>query len=121
MTGYKVSNSDRDRINRIVTKIIQGLFYHEFKQYLPKDWKVRIVWIDPKKSKELDLEELAKTLKWNVIKDDTFAYVMNYVPETYQSIWIIDLFKIPCFYILLMDKEPIVTNSNTDEAKILRL
>lgn len=106
MIGYKVSNSDRDRINRIVTKIIQGLFYHEFKQYLPKDWKVRIVWIDPKKSKELDLEELAKTLKWNVIKDDTFAYGMNYVPETYQSIWIIDLFKIPCFYILLMDKEP---------------
>ncbi|OGE34233.1 hypothetical protein A3A14_04210 [Candidatus Daviesbacteria bacterium RIFCSPLOWO2_01_FULL_43_38] len=105
MTGYKVSDLDRKRIDRIVTKIIQGLFYHEFKQHLPKDWKVRIVWIDPKKSKELSLEELAKTLKWNIIKDDTFAYGVNYVSETYQSMWIIDFFKVPCFYILLMDKE----------------
>lgn len=111
MTGYYVSDSDIERINRIVKKIIQGLFFHEFKQYLPSDWKIRIVWINPQKSKALDLEEIAKTLKWNVIKDDTFAYGVNYVLGTYQSIWIIDLFKIPCFYVLLMDKE-LVTNTN---------
>ena len=104
-TAYKVSNLDRERINRIVKKIIQGLFFHEFKQFLPQDWIINIVWINPKVHKEQKLGELEQTLRWNVIKEDTFAYGVNHVPNTHQSIWILDFFKIPLFYILVLDKK----------------
>lgn len=103
-TAYKVSDLDRERINRVVNKIVKGLFFHEFEQTLPKDWVVKIIWISPKIEKELKLDDLAQTLRWNVIKEDTFAYGVNHVPNTYQSVWIIDLFKAPLFYVLVLDK-----------------
>lgn len=104
-TMYTISDSDRERIDRIVTKIIKGLFFHEFRVTIPKDWIIQIIWITPKVEKNLQLDELAKTLKWNVIKEDTFAYGINSVPVTHQSIWIVDLFKVPLFYVLVLDKK----------------
>ncbi|MBI2621988.1 MAG: hypothetical protein HYW63_05095 [Candidatus Levybacteria bacterium] len=104
-TAYHITASDTKRINRIVRKIIEGLFFHEFKQILPKDWVVRIVWVNPKVEKELGLIELAKTLKWRVIKEDTFAYGVDFVPETHQSIWLIDFFKVSLFYLLVLDRK----------------
>lgn len=106
-TVYRVSDSDRERVNRIVKKIIQGLFFHEFNQILPLDWSVAIVWINPKVEKEQKLTELATTLKWNVIKEDTFAYGVNHVPKTFQSVWMLDFFKVPLFYVLVLDKKTV--------------
>ncbi len=103
-TLYRVSDSDHNRINRVVNKIIRGLFYHHFKQKIPEDWIIRVIWITPVKDKKLGLTEMAKTLKWNVINEDIFAYGMNFVPNTYQSIWILDFFRIPLFYVLVLDK-----------------
>lgn len=103
-TMYKVSNSDKSRINKVVEKIIKGLFYHHFQQLLPEDWIIRIIWITPAKDKQLGLEEIAKTLKWNIVNEEIFAYGFNFVPETFQSIWILDFFKIPLFYVLVLDK-----------------
>lgn len=114
MTAYNVSDSDKKRINRVATKIIKGLFWHEFKQLIPDDWIIDIVWINPKSSKELNLDEIEKTLKWNVIKEDTFAYGVQHVPETFQSIWILDLFKVPLFYVLVLDRE--TANSKESES-----
>lgn len=68
MTMYTVSDEDKVRINRVVNKIITGLFFKEFSQVLPKDWIIRIIWITPKVEKGLELTEMANTLKWNVIK-----------------------------------------------------
>lgn len=104
-TAYHTTPSDMKRINRIVRKIIEGLFFNEFKQRLPKDWIVKIVWVNPKAEKELGLIELAKTLKWRVIKEDTFAYGIDFVPETYQSVWLIDFFKVSLFYVLVLDRK----------------
>lgn len=104
MTAYYISDSDRNRIDSVITKIIKGLFFHEFKQTIPKDWIIEICWITPKLEKEQNLNEMAKTLRWNVIKEDTFAYGVNYVPNTFQSIWIMDFFKTPLFYVLVLDK-----------------
>lgn len=104
-TAYHITASDIKRIDRIVRKIIEGLFFHEFKQCLPKDWVVKIVWVNPQAEKELSLIELAKTLKWRVIKEDTFAYGVDFVPETYQSIWMIDFFKVSLFYVLVLDRK----------------
>lgn len=104
-TLYQVGDLDKERINRVVNKIIKGLFFNEFKQLLPEDWIVKINWITPRLEQKLKLQELAQTLKWNVIKEETFAYGVNYVPQTYQSIWILDFFKIPLFYILVLDKK----------------
>src|SRR3990167_5778700 len=103
-TMYRVSDLDYKMINSVVEKIIKGLFYHEFGETIPEDWIIRIVWINPKRDKELGLTEMAKELKWNVIKDDTFAYGHQFVPETFQSIWILDFFKTPIFYILLINR-----------------
>ena len=105
MTMYTISNTDKLRINKVVNKIIKGLFFHEFGLVLPEDWVVKIIWITPKVEEELNLDEMAKTPKWNVIKEDTFAYWVNYVPATFQSIWILDLFKIPVFYVLVLDRK----------------
>lgn len=111
-TAYKISEADSARIDRVVTKIVKGLFYKQFKQVIPKNWIVDIRWINPKMEKELQLQELAKTLVWNVIKVDTFAYGFNYVPESYQSIWIMDFFKVPLFYVLVLDPETAGINTS---------
>lgn len=105
MTMYTVSDSDRGRINRVVTKIIKGLFYHEFSKTIPEDWTIKIIWITPKVEKEQKLDEMAKQPFWRVIKEDTFAYWVNYGPQTFQSIWLLDFFKIPLFYVLVLDKK----------------
>lgn len=104
-TMYRVSDLDKDRIDRIVKKIIQGLFFNRFGVLLPKDWIIKIIWITPKVEKDLKLQELAKTLIWDVIKEDGFAYGIQYVPETYQSVWILDFFKVPLFYVLVLDRK----------------
>lgn len=104
-TMYRVSDSDKERIDRVVKKIMQGLFFHEFRQLIPKDWIVKIIWITPKVEKEQKLVEMAQTLRWNVIKEDTFAYGVNHVHNTYQSVWIIDFFKVPLFYVLVLDRK----------------
>jgi len=105
MTMYKVSDSDKTRIDRVVSKIIKGLFFHQFEQILPEDWIIKIIWITPKVEKELKLAEMAQEPRWNVIKEDTFAYWVNYVPQTFQSVWILDFFKIPLFYVLVLDRK----------------
>jgi len=105
MTMYSVSDSDRKRIDRVVNKIIKGLFYHEFGRTIPENWIVKIIWITPKVEKEQKLDELAKEPRWRVIKEDTFAYWVNYVPKTFQSIWLLDFFKIPLFYVLVLGKK----------------
>jgi hypothetical protein len=107
MTAYKISDLDKFRINRVVDKIIKGLFFYEFKQTIPDDWNINIYWITPKVEKEQNLDEMAKNLRWNVIKEDTFAYGVNYVPNTFQSIWILDFFKTPLFYILVLKNDDI--------------
>lgn len=111
-TAYKVSDSDGKRIDRIVNKIIKGLFFYKFKQFLPEDWIVKIVWITPKVDKEQGLTGMAKTLQWNIIKEDTFAYGVNYVPDTYQSLWILDFFKVPLFYVLVLDEKTAKKQNN---------
>jgi hypothetical protein len=105
MTMYSVSDDDKVRINRVVNKIIRGLFFHEFGQTLPEDWIIKIIWITPKVEMELKLDDMAKEPRWRVIKEDTFAYWVNEVPNTFQSIWMLDFFKIPLFYVLVLDRK----------------
>ena len=104
-TLYHVSDRDIERINRVVEKIIKGLFYNKFNKIVPEDWIIKIQWITPEVEKDMSLIQLADTLKWEVIKKDTFAYGFNFVPETYQSVWILDFFKVPLFYVFVIDRE----------------
>lgn len=103
-TAWKITDSDRARINRIVEKVIQGLFFQEFKKILPKDWSIIIHWITPQMEKEQKLQEMVKTMKCKVIKEDIFAYFFCFVPDNHQSIWILDFFQIPLFYVFVRDK-----------------
>ena len=105
MTMYKVGDTDKIRIDQVVTKIIKGLFFHEFNITIPEDWTIKIIWITPKVEKEQKLDEIAKQPFWRVIKEDTFAYWVNYVPKNFQSIWLLDFFKVPLFYVLVLDKK----------------
>lgn len=105
MTMYTVSDSDRKRIDRVVTKVIKGLFFHEFGQTISEDWIIKIIWITPKVEKEQKLDEMGKQPYWRVIREDTFAYWVNHVPKTFQSVWLLDFFKIPLFYVLVLDKK----------------
>ena len=105
MTMYTVSDTDKVRINKVVNKIIKGLFFHEFGQTVPKEWIIRVIWITPQVEKEQKLAEMAQEPRWNVIKEDSFTYWVNSVPETFQSMWILDFFKIPLFYVLVLDRK----------------
>jgi hypothetical protein len=102
-TLINITESDRARINRVVDKIIQGLFFEEFKKIVPKNLSITIHWITPKMEQEQKLQEMTKTMRCKVIKEDTFAYWFNFVPNTYQSVWILDFFRIPLFYVLVLD------------------
>jgi hypothetical protein len=104
-TAFKITDVDRKRIDRIVVKIIKGLFYNHFQKTIPEDWLIEVYWITPQIEKKLGLQQLAQKLKWNVIKEDTFAYGFDFVPDTHQSMWLMDFFKIPLFYILVLDDE----------------
>lgn len=104
-TQYKISDSDRIRVNRVVSKIIKGLFFYEFRKMIPQDWIIKIIWITPETEQKQRLNEWALQPRWRVIKEDTFAYWTNPVPETFQSMWILDFFKIPLFYVLVLDKK----------------
>ncbi len=103
-TAYHISDDDRSRINRVVRKIIKGLFFYEFRAIMPSDWEIKIVWITPINEKNLGLDKLAKEPRWRVIKKETFAYWMNSVPETNQSIWLLGFFRKPLFYVLVLDE-----------------
>jgi len=105
MTMYTVSDSDKIRIDRVVTKVIKGLFFYEFGKTIPVDWVMKIVWITPQVEKKQKFDEMGKQPYWRVIKEDTFAYWVNHVPETFQSVWLLDFFKIPLFYVLVLDKK----------------
>ena len=111
-TLYHITENDRTRINRIAEKIIRGLFFKEFDQTIPHDWIIGIHWITPEMEQKQNLLELAKTMKWNVIREDTFAYGVSSVPNTNQSVWLLDFFKTPLFYVLVLDKE--TASSNAD-------
>lgn len=104
-TVYKISDTDKNRVNRVVEKIIKGLFYHEFRRTVPNEWEIKKVWITQKKEVELGLSDIALSLRWRIIKEDIFAYGYNFVPDTFQSIWILDFFKTPLFYVLVLDRE----------------
>lgn len=105
MTMYTVSDSDKARINRVVNKIIKSLFFHEFGQTIPEGWIIKIIWITLEVEKTQKLDEMAKEERWRVIKKDTFAYWVNHIPQTFQSVWLLDFFKIPLFYALVLDKK----------------
>jgi hypothetical protein len=105
MTMYTISDSDKVRINCVVTKVIKGLFFHEFGQTIPEDLIIKIIWITPQVEKEQKLDEMGKQPYWRVIKEDTFAYWVNHVPQTFQSVWLLDFFKISLFYVLVLDKK----------------
>jgi hypothetical protein len=77
---------------------------HEFDEIMPSDWQIEVVWVTPKNEKNLGLDKLAQEPRWRVIKKDTFAYWMNSVPETNQSIWLLDFFRKPLFYVLAFDE-----------------
>lgn len=102
-TQWDITESDRKRIDRVVDKIIRGLFFEEFKQIVPRDWSITIRWITPKIEQEQKLQEMVKTMRCKVIKEDTFAYWFDFVPDTYQSVWILDFFRIPLFYVIVCD------------------
>ena len=102
-TLVNITKSDRTRINRVVDKIIRGLFFEEFKQIIPKDWLITIHWITPQIEQEQKLQEMTKTMRCKVIKENTFAYWFSFVPDTYQSVWILDFFRIPLFYVFVCD------------------
>ncbi|MES3017412.1 MAG: hypothetical protein V4721_06515 [Bacteroidota bacterium] len=102
-TLINITEFDRARINRVVDKVIRGLFFQEFKQTVPKNWSITIHWITPKMEQEQKLQEMTKTMNCRVTKEDTFAYFFDFIPNDYQSIWILDLFRIPLFYVFVRD------------------
>jgi len=82
-TKVSVLRKDWMRYFNILDKYIKGLFFHEFKVPLPKNYKIKHVW----GRKEL-LGNTKHINKWNLSNKEIFAYGYNFVPNTFTSIWI---------------------------------
>lgn len=102
-TALNISKKDHQRVFRVLDKYIKGLFFHHFGKIVPQDWVLKHSWLT-RKFEEKVVGTL-KDMRWERIKEDTFVYGFNSVPQTHQSIWCLIFFGQPLFYTFVIDKK----------------
>ncbi|KKU57755.1 MAG: hypothetical protein UX80_C0010G0016 [Candidatus Amesbacteria bacterium GW2011_GWA2_47_11b] len=100
-TAMHIKPEDHARIYRVLDKYIRGLFYNHFKKPIPKDWSVEHHWLLPKFEEKV--VHTLKGMRWERVREDTFVYGFNSVPETNQSVWCMIFYERPLFYTFVVD------------------
>lgn len=93
--AFKISDGDWKRIKSILDKFAKGLFYHEFRATMPNNYRIEHTWIYEKTPQVImdNLDAFGKNVKnWNTDNEKIFVYGYCYVPDSYNSAWIM------CFY-----------------------
>jgi len=101
-TAINIKKKDHQRVFNVLDKYIKGLFFHHFGEVIPYDWVLKHHWLT-RKFEEKIIDTL-KNMRWERVKEDTFVYGFNSVPETHQSIWCLIFFGQPLFYTFVIDK-----------------
>ena len=98
-TIIHITEEDWKRYFYILDKYIKGLFFYEFKEVLPKDYKIKHFLGNDKM-----LENFKHIRKWNMDNKEIFAYGYNFIPNTYKSVWA-TIFYDSIFFISFLARE----------------
>jgi len=111
--------ANMDRMNRVASRIVKGLFYHEKKHRLPDNYEVRSQSEDsvrqrpPSEREFLEQNFIKPVLPQKRVKigDGVFAYRFNtFADEPNSTVWILEFYERACFLALTSPPE-----SKTDE------
>jgi len=83
-TRIYITKDDRKRYFNILDKYIKGIFFYEFKEILPSEYKIKHFW-----GSEEMLDNFKYINKWNMDNKEIFAYGYSFIPNTFRSIWAI--------------------------------
>lgn len=101
-TAIKLEDSDWKRYFNVLSKIIKGLHFTEFKKIVPGDMKIEHVVGNNNLTQRL-LPELKK-LKWNTVNKDVFSYGYSGFDENLCSVWVTEFFKNIYFMSYVLNK-----------------
>ena len=82
-TKIKISHDDWQRYFNVIDKCVRGLIYHEFKERLPSNYKIKHFW----GREELLEPKIIQTLKWNLDNSEVFMFGYSRLHGTFKSIW----------------------------------
>jgi len=86
-TQIQLTEDDRKRFDNVLDKYIKGLFFHESKNILPTEYKIKHNTFVPKE-RILAIKRRTKSFKWHIDDKDIFMYGFGFVPETHKSAWV---------------------------------
>jgi len=87
-TQIQPTEDDWSRFCNVLNKYIKGLIFHELKNILPTEYKIKHD-IFLSEERATDVMSRAKNFKWNIDNKDIFIYGFDFVPGTYKSVWLI--------------------------------
>jgi len=87
-TKITITPADWIRYFNVLDKYIKGLFFFEFKEVLPIQYKIKHFWGREEQVEE-NLEIFNRINKWNTDNNNKiFFYGYSFIPQTYTSIWV---------------------------------
>lgn len=105
-TRWNISEEDWRRYFRVLDKYIKGLIYHELGSPLPKGYLIKHFVVTEDNLPQFI--EYSKFLgKWNRDNEDVFSYGYNFVPNTFNSVWMTVFYKNMYFPTMVMTQEQI--------------
>lgn len=108
-TKFNIVPEDEQRIFNVLTKYIKGLFYHEFKIFVPEDYKIKHFW-----GRDEQLPEIFKHIsKWNLDNKEIFAYGYNFISGSYKSIWVTIFYDYTFFISFVATEEELKRFNNS--------
>jgi hypothetical protein len=110
-TRFSITDEDWKRYCNVLDKYIKGLFFHEFKQILPLGHSI----VHFLGTEEM-IENFAST-RGNIDNQEIYAYVYSYVPNTYESIWVIEFFR-SIFFVSFVARDQTLERLN--KSKLLK-
>jgi hypothetical protein len=87
----QVAEEDWIRYCNVLDKYIKGLFFHEFKKILPLGYGI-VHFLGTEEMTEKVIENFTSA-KGNTDNQEIYAYAFSYVPNTYESIWVIEFYR----------------------------
>ena len=116
-TQIKPTKDDWSRFSNVLDKYIKGLVFHELKDVLPTEYRIKNN-IFLTKERISDIMSRAKNFnfKWNTDNKDIFTYGFNFVAGTYKSVWITIFYNlILCESLVFTKKDLTKSGINIDE------
>lgn len=102
MTKVNIHDEDWARHHNVLDKFIKGLFYHEFNQPIPADFRIKHVLGD---KDEYLLKITRQVNKWNKDNRKVFAYAFNNILGSFNSIWVTVYYNTIVFISFVVSKE----------------